>query len=298
MSLEILLGSAAGLSCAALFGLSNIVYKSQSDEIRPLTITSLKMWVSLPLMVALVAVPLFLGIPLVPITSILPLILSIIPGAIIGDMIYFYSQARIGVSRAFPIAMVFPLITYLLSIMLLGDIFILNRLFGMILVILGVSVITREQAAQQKDTKQKSSLDRLGIVLALVAAVFWAVASIFAEVAIRDVQDPVSANFIRILAGSVALIPVFTIAHKRGMPSPTKRATKLTLVAGFFGMGLGSLGYIFAVKFTGAAVSAVLSSTAPLFAIPASAYFLRERVTRHIVLGTITTVIGIWLVIL
>jgi drug/metabolite transporter (DMT)-like permease len=297
MALDTLVGQAAGLLCAALFGLSNIVYKSQSNEIRPLAITSLKMWISLPLMTALVIMPTILGLQLVPVTAILPLTLSIIPGAIIGDMIYFYSQARIGVSRAFPIAMIFPLITYLLSIVFLGDLLFVNRLFGMILVIAGVSVITREQAAQKKKIKHKVSLDRLGIVLALVAAVFWAVASIFAQIALVGV-DPVNANFVRILAGSITLLPVFTIAHKQGMPLPTRRATKLTLAAGFFGMGLGSLGYIFAVKYTGAAVSAVLSSTAPLFAIPASAYFLKEKVTWKIVIGTLTTIIGIWLVIL
>ncbi len=297
MPLEVVIGQAAGLMCAALFGLSNIVYKSQSDEIRPLAITSLKMWVSLPLMTALVVLPFTLGVSLVPIAAILPLTLSIIPGAIIGDMIYFYSQARIGVSRAFPIAMIFPLITYLLSIILLGDIFVLNRLFGMISVILGVSIITREQAVQLPESQPKTSLDRLGVVLALIAAVFWAVASIFAQIALIGV-DPVNANFVRILAGSVTLVPVFTLAHRQGMPLPTRKATKLTLAAGFFGMGLGSLGYVFAVKFTGAAVSAVLSSTAPLFAIPASAYFLKEKITRGVILGTLATVIGVWLVIL
>ncbi len=297
MTLDVLLGAAAGLLCATLFGLSNVVYKSQNHEIHPLAITSLKMWVSLPLMTTLVILPLLLGLELVPVTAIIPLTLSIIPGAIIGDMIYFYSQARIGVSRAFPIAMIFPLITYFLSIVLLGDVLSVNRLFGMILVILGVSVITREQAAQYGEATDQESLDKLGVVFALVAAAFWAVASIFAQIALVGV-DPVNANFVRVLAGSITLVPVFTIAHKQGMPLPTGRATKLTLTAGFFGMGLGSLGYVFAVKFTGAAVSAALSSTAPLFAIPASAYFLKEKVTWRIIIGTLSTVAGIWLVII
>lgn len=295
--MSILFGQIAGLLTAALFGLSNIVYKSQSEEIRPLAITALKMWISLPLMAVLVLISVGPIVLLVPLVTVFLLALSIIPGAIIGDMVYFYSQERIGVSRAFPIAMIFPLVTYFLDISFLNAPFLANRLFGIVLVVLGISIIVRGQASKSSGIKPRQSMDKMGVILAFVAAFLWAIASIFAKIALIDV-DVISANFIRILAGSIALLPMFLISMKQGMPLPTRKATKLVLVAGLFGMGFGSLGYVTAVMFTGATISSVLSSTAPLFAIPASAYFLKEKITLGVIIGTLASVIGVWLVIL
>ena len=63
-------------------------------------------------------------------------------------------------------------------------------------------------------------------------------------------------------------------------------------------MGIGSILYVNAVFFTGAAVTSVIASTAPLFALPFTIVFLKERVTLLILLGTILTISGVWLVVL
>ena len=63
-------------------------------------------------------------------------------------------------------------------------------------------------------------------------------------------------------------------------------------------MSLGSILYVMAVKILGAAVTSVLAATAPLFAVPFSILFLKERVTPLILVGTIVAVVGIWVVIL
>ena len=93
-------------------------------------------------------------------------------------------------------------------------------------------------------------------------------------------------------------VPIFLFARKRGMPLPTKRATKLVLIAGFFGMGIGSILYVNAVFFTGATVTSVIAATAPLFALPFTILFLKEKVTPFLLLGTFLTISGVWLVVL
>lgn len=298
-----LIGVITGLIGAGLFGLSNVVYKSQSDEIHPIAITTFKMWIAiLPILV----VVLFLLVPTgfnVPGTAIPFLILSILLGAGIGDLIYLTSQARIGVSRAFPIAMTFPLITYILSVIFIGEPILLTRVIGVILAVIGVSLITREQTRKETEEQldlvdvHQRSWDKVGVAFALFAAVFWATATVILQFGLIN-ADPIDASLIRILAGSTFLIPVFLFARKRGMPMPTKRASKLVLLAGFFGMGIGSLLYVTAVKFTGAAVTSVIASTAPLFALPFSIIVLKERVTSLVLIGTLFTIIGVWLVIL
>jgi drug/metabolite transporter (DMT)-like permease len=56
---------------------------------------------------------------------------------------------------------------------------------------------------------------------------------------------------------------------------------------------LSSVMYVLAVKHSGVAVAAVLSSTAPLFAVPLGVLFLGERVPPMAVVGTAVAVAGV-----
>jgi drug/metabolite transporter (DMT)-like permease len=299
----LLIGELAGLLGSALFGLSNIVYKSVSSEIRPLAINALKMWITLPVMIVIALLPWRATSFAVPPTAILPLILSIIIGAVIGDICYLTSQSRLGVSRAFPIAMSYPLFTYLFAFILLSEPVGPVRVLGVALTIAGVSLITGHQSTPKPEepnhlgTIHAGRFDTIGIVLALIAAISWAISAIILQLGLVGVE-PADGNLIRIVAGCATLLPLFAAAKARGMPMPTTRATKRTLLAGFFGMGIGSFLYVTAVKYAGAALSSVLAATAPLFALPASFLVLKERITPAIVAGTIAAVLGVWLVIL
>ena len=69
-------------------------------------------------------------------------------------------------------------------------------------------------------------------------------------------------------------------------------------MAGLLGTGLGSVLFIYAVETLGAAETAFLTTSAPLFALPMGVVFLGEHLTARILLGTLVTVAGIWLVLL
>ncbi|MHA2314287.1 MAG: DMT family transporter [Candidatus Hermodarchaeia archaeon] len=297
-----LTGVFMGIIGAALFGISNVVYKSQSAEIQPTAINAFKMWIALPVMLIAVLILLSTTGFIVPLASIPFLVVSIILGAGIGDLVYLTSQSRIGVSRAFPIAMIFPLVTYFFSILFLNEVLQITRLVGALLAVIGVSLITREQAKQDEETQipeteGRENWDKIGIILAFIAALCWATATVILQIGLVG-ADPIDANLIRITVGSVFLLPIFIIARKRGMPKPTKRASKIVLVAGFFGMGIGSVLYVSTVAITGAAVTSVIAASAPLFALPLAIFYLKEKITPIILLGTACTVLGIWLVIL
>jgi drug/metabolite transporter (DMT)-like permease len=56
---------------------------------------------------------------------------------------------------------------------------------------------------------------------------------------------------------------------------------------------VSSVLYGASVKYAGVAVASVLSSTAPLFAVPLGVVFLGERLPRLALVGTAVTMIGI-----
>ena len=293
---DFLLGAAIGLLGSALYGLSVVVYRSQAHEVRPVAVSAIKMWVALPFIGLLVLV--FAGVDtiLIPLAGVAVLGLSVILGAVVGDTIYLASQERIGVSYAFPIAMSFPLITYFITIVILGETPVVARLAGAFIAVSGVIALSHQQN-KSEDGSHSTPHDMLGIGLAVMTALLYAIGTVLLQVGIEGV-DPIGGSFIRVVVGSFAFLPMVAVARYNGMKMPSRRATKYVIVAGFFGMAIGSVLYVIAVATVGAAVMSVLSSTAPLFAVPVSVVFLKERLTPLAVAGIFLTIAGVFLVIL
>ena len=301
---ELIFGSLVGLTGAALYGLSVVVYRSQSEGIKPVAISSIKMWVALPFMTLMVL--LFPGFDSIflPLQTVAILGISVAFGAVAGDTIYLWSQERIGVSYAFPISMSFPIITYFLTVFFLGEPLILSRLAGVIVAVIGVILISNEQNRNQESSVDEetgetttSKLDLWGLAGAIMTAILYASGTTLLQVGIEGV-DPISGSFIRIVFGSIFFVPMVAVASMRGMRIPTRKATIRVIVAGFFGMAIGSLLYVAAVSMVGAAIMSVIASSAPLFAIPVSVLVLKERVTPIALLGVALTLSGIVLVVM
>ncbi|MGY5861471.1 MAG: DMT family transporter [Candidatus Thorarchaeota archaeon] len=293
---EMMIGIATGLLASAIYAVSVVVYKSQSDSIRPLAISSIKMWVALAFMTALVILPISSEPFYIPQEALAYLIVSVILGAVLGDFFYLTAQERIGVSYAFPIAMSFPIFTYLLAIAIGLEEPLLSRSVGILLAVIGVILISKEQG-KNEDRTVKHKLDKVGVGLALLVAILYALGTVLLQVGVQDIS-PIDGNFVRVAFGSVAFIPLFLVAKHRGMPMPPRRTAKIIAVAGLFGMGLGSLLYVSTVKFVGAAVTSVIGSLSPLFALPISIIFLKERITRVVMIGVAVTIAGVILVVL
>ncbi len=292
---EMILGVAIGLFTAFLWGISTNIYKSQSDDASPLSISAIKMWLSGIFMTFLVILP-FRTTPFyVPLESLFFLVASVTIGLVVGDLVYLIGQERIGVSYAFPIANIYPITTYFIAIFLVGEELIITRFFGVILAIIGVGLISN---AQQKGNRNEIGFktDFIGIGLALVAALCWSIGSVFLQIGVTGI-DPIDANFVRMMFGSSIMIPLFFAARNRGMETPPRKSIRIILIGGFLGMTLGSLLYTYSVNFIGAAVSSVLGSTAPLFALPISILILKEKYTLQSLLGAILTVSGVILVV-
>lgn len=293
---ELLIGTMIGLFTAFLWAISTNVYKTQSNEATPLAISSLKMWAAMAFMSFIVILP-FRTIPFfMPFDALLILIASVSIGLIVGDIAYLTAQERIGVSYAFPIANVYPISTYIIAILILGETIIISRFIGIIIAVLGVTLISREQAVKN-ESEEIAKFDKLGIGLAFVAALCWSLGSVFLQIGITDV-DPIDANWVRMLFGGAIIAPLFLTAIKRGMPKPTRRATKIIIAAGLLGMTIGSLLYTYTVKLIGASIAALLGATSPLFAMPISIYFLNESFSRKSLLGVFLVVFGVALVVI
>ena len=295
-STDLLIGSAIGLIAAFLWAISTNVYKSQSDEAAPMAIATLKIWMSMVVMTVIVMLPFRTTPFFMPLNSLIYLSASMTMGFVVGDLAYLTAQERIGVSYAYPIAATFPIYTYIIAIFVVGEEILLTRFLGIILAVFGIILISREQASVQ-DNEESSRFNRVGFVLALITALCWSIGSVLLQIGVADV-DPIDANFVRMVFGAGIIAPLFLGSLRRGTLRPTKRATKIVLFAAIFGMAGGSLLYTMAVKLIGATVSSVLGSISPLFALPISIVFLKEKFSRKSILGVLLSVSGVILVVL
>ncbi|MFW9806010.1 MAG: DMT family transporter [Candidatus Thorarchaeota archaeon] len=293
-----LLGIVSALLGMIFFGVTNILYKKMSNDISVLDIMFTRMWVSLPVAYVFGVIASGSLIFTIPSEALFPLILSMVIGIIVGDGLYFLSQERIGVSRAFPIAMSYPLLVYFLAALFLEEPVIPQRVLGAIIIVVGVIMIARAEHDDEKIDKRWSREDiRIGKVLAFLVFFCWAASDVIFQFGLTGVPAA-EANFYRVFAASLILIPIFFLSLRGERVFPSKRTTIHALLVGIIALGFSLIAYSFGVKFVGVTVTALIIASAPMFTAPLSVILLDEDVNRNVALGTILTIIGVLMVVL
>jgi drug/metabolite transporter (DMT)-like permease len=291
-------GVLSALAGMFLFGITNVAYLRLSKDINIMDIMFTRFWVSLPLAYVFAVGSLGTVNIIIPTDAMVPLGVSMVTGLVVGDAMYFISQERIGISRAFPIAMSYPLIVYMITATFLGEPVIFQRVVGAVLTVAGVIVIARVGPTQNqyKNERWNEQDKRIGFVLALLSALAWASSDAIFQFGMISVGAAES-NYFRMLVVSIILVPIFFGSLRGERKFPTKRITGLALVTGFIGVGVSMIAYSYAIKFAGATVTSVIGAAAPIFTAPLSAIYLGEDVNRKIVLGTLLTILGVFLVV-
>ena len=215
------------------------------------------------------------------------LAVSIVLAIPIGDTIFFESAQRLGLGRAMTISMSYPVVAASLAALLLGERLSAPIVVGGLLTLAGLGLIVMARVEPPGEPRPWR-----GVVEALLAALAWGVSVVALRVPL-DESDPVSAQAIRLPVGAVMLW--VTPWALRGVPALLRGGWPLfvRLLALAALTAVSSVMYSASVKYAGVAVASVLSSTAPLFAVPLGIVFLNERLPALALLGAVVTVAGI-----
>ena len=174
------------------------------------------------------------------------------------------------------------------AVLFLGEPVTVFLVVGVVLVFTGVQII----AFEPQDTTEFPRKKR-GLIVSLIAAVFWAIGSIFFRAALTQ-EDYVATAFLRMWTLSLLLLAGTVIRGGYGALRGAGRKTLLRIaVAGFISHGFGSILYMMSLSLIGAARGVPLISVAPLFGLPLAFSTLKEKVTARIWVGSLLTVIGI-----
>ncbi|MFO7916719.1 MAG: EamA family transporter [Anaerolineae bacterium] len=279
---------------------TSIVLRSLATELNPFLVNGLRAAVGMLVIVPLVLITGGLGdYQYVTTRQVLYLVGSVILGGVIGDALYINSLKILSVGQAFPIANSHPLFTVLFSALLLDAPLTWNLLLGLALTLLGVYFVGRPRSHVEETDITSTPLAQMiqGLLLATGTAVMWGVATVILAFGLRDINSVVATS-IRVPA--VILICLLLAARNRGLleiRTIKPRTLRLLFLAGILGWGMAGTLYATAVKFAGPNKAAIIGATAPLFACPLSAIFLKERPTRYTLIGTALTIGGVILIV-
>lgn len=294
-----MMGVLVGLLCAASWAAGSVMMRDLTAKLDPFTLNAPRTLVgglAIWLFALLAGRPLDYGT--LSFEQLFFLLGSMLVGGGLGDTAYVAAIARIGVSRAFPISSVYPAITLVFGLLFLREQVTWAVALGLVLAVGGVILIGRPAPGTAPATPVSAAGKGAtsGVGYALAAALCWAVSTVMMAPGVRGL-DPIMVATLRVPALSLAFWAV--VALRRTWPqfrALTRRDWWLVVCGGVVGWGLGSVLFVLSVQLLGAARSAILTSTSPLFALPMSALFLHERIHRGVLLGTVMAVAGVALI--
>jgi drug/metabolite transporter (DMT)-like permease len=282
---EELVGSLAGLLAAMAWAANGLLIRAHGARLHAVAINAMRCTIA---SVFFVAIWPFVssGAPVPPPTWLF-LILSTLLGLGLGDSLYFEAIKRIGVARAMPISMAYPVLAALGAVVLLHEPLGPLALLGVALTLGGVYLV----AAPPRSSQPVDGYWR-GVLLASVAAVGWTCSTLLLRPLLQLVDVP-TASAIRMPLASLLL---WATAARVGVLPETGHLRGRALLAVVATGGVTVLATVFfleSVALAGAGRAAVLTATSPLFGVPLAVLFLGERASGRLGIGTLCSVFGV-----
>lgn len=289
-------GVLAALGAALCWAVSSTILKSISQTISVISVSALRCTAASVFFVVI----LFASGKTLELSQLRPstgifLAISALIGIALGDTLYIWGLGYVDVSQAYPVSMgAYPVFTLILAQTLLWENITWQVLLGMALVISGIYLVVARDASVNVDTMPKRRSHGMGLMIALVAALSWAISAIVLRLALVRQPDVIIAGTVRMPLSAAALsIVAWRQSGGWQLRGAGFRTVGLSAAAGLVSYGFGGILFMVAVMLVGATKAVILSGVSPLMLVPLSVVFLNERVTLRLGMGAFLCVVGI-----
>lgn len=221
------------------------------------------------------------------------LIVSGIVGFVLGDLFLFQAYVEVGARISMLIMSTVPPITALTGYLLLGERITIVDLFGMLITIGGIALVILTKNSGEKKVQLSRPLK--GLTFAFLGSCGQAFGMVLSKFGM-GAYDPFAATQIRIIAGIIGFMIVFTVSKQwRAFFSALKNsyAMKFISLGSFFGPFLGVSLSLLAIQHAPTGVVSTITSITPIIIIPISIFLFKEKVTPREVLGAMISLIGV-----
>jgi len=220
-----------------------------------------------------------------------PLAVSGLIGFALGDALLFEAFLLLGARVAMLLMTLSPVFSVILARVFLGQSLGLPKVVAILATLAGIAWVVAEGHGESQRPKHAT----LGVLLGVGGALGQSVGLILSDVGMRGGFHPVSANLVRVVAGTLAISAWFLL---RGQFLDCTRRMKdmkasIYIFAGAItGPVIGVVLSLFAITHTSMGVAATLMSLSPVLLLPISMGVFKERVSSRAWAGTILSIVG------
>jgi len=217
---------------------------------------------------------------------------SAVIGVGMGSILEIKSISLADISLVYPINFsLYFLSASAMAVILFDEPITSYTILGAVFIIIGITLLSAPPKVGESGTLKSDRTK--GVILASISGLCWGGATILSKLALQ-VIGPLMLNVVRLPFVILPLV-IFTLA--RNGFSEYKRYTRKNLIqagaSGVIGHTIGTVLFLLAVSHIGAVKASILSSISPLFIAPLSVIFLKEKLTKRVILGIIVCSLGI-----
>ena len=288
-----MLGEILALSSAICIGFSNVFVKNVTPRFGTLYLTALRLAVSL--VMAIAAGFIFSDMSTLFQMELKYFAVLLIAGLImmIGHIALVKAISLDDVSRVAPVTTgLYILACILVSILATDNKVSLWTALGGLLVLVGVYLISKNDGSKFTFRNIFSLRLKLhALIFASVTGLFWAIGAVFTDIVVDQVS-PIPAAAIRLLFMTMVIMMVLAYKQSFVIKGLSKRDIFVIFVSGIF-LGGATLTFIGALASTTPAIVVVLNSTYPFFVAPLAVIWLKENITRQVIIGMVACFLGV-----
>jgi len=214
-------------------------------------------------------------------------------GFVIGDLFLFQAYVEVGSRISMLIMSTVPPITAITGFIIMGEKITTLGLTGMIITMLGISLVILTKSPVDKKVKLSHPIK--GLIYALIGALGQAFGLVFSKFGMGS-YNPFAATQIRIIAAIIGFSIVITASknwRKVLLAFKDRKAMKYIGLGSIFGPFIGVSLSLLAVQHAPTGIVSTITSITPILLIPVSIIIFKEKVFPREILGSIITLLGI-----
>ncbi|MFX0013874.1 MAG: GRP family sugar transporter [Promethearchaeota archaeon] len=218
-----------------------------------------------------------------------------------GDLWFFGSLQRIDITKAMPVASMYPLFTAILLVIFGLEMISYFVIIGIIILIAGLGFLAQEYNSQTTSVTREDL--KAGLALAVLAAIFWSLGIYTLRIILDfpevDVYSLATVRFGLLSFLFVILWSINTVyRYQKGIEDPaslSQMSKKISVVlglGGIFSWGIGAISFFSSIELIGAARATPISSVNPLISVIIGIFFLKEKLSRFQAIGILLIIFG------
>jgi DME family drug/metabolite transporter len=209
----------------------------------------------------------------------------------VGRTLNFVGIERIGVARSVPIVNSSPMFASVFAVIFLGEVWLLQNIFGTALVILGVIILSSIRASQGQWRK-------MDVIYPMLGAVSFGISSTLRKAGLGVDNVPLLAAAVTATAGLLLSLGLLRANGGRQIFRLPQRSLAWYFAAGVFNTG-AMLAVFYALSMGRVVIVEPIVAANPVLSVLLTAIFLRdlESISPRVLAGAICTVAGTVLVV-